>query len=130
MLKKIYEWKEKIETNELLVRDIIDIDSTYEDFEAIDEEEKKVKAEAKSKKIKTKTKKMKMLQQLRKKMNSTFPLQKWREEIDLRIIKIIDNLTKDYLKLQKYQREKLDCILASKELSIQKIKILKKFNLH
>ena len=31
--KKIYEWKEKIESNELLVRDIIDIDSTYEDFE-------------------------------------------------------------------------------------------------
>ena len=55
--KKIYEWKEKIESNELLVRDIIDIDSTYEDFEAIDEEEKKVKAEAKSKKIKDEDKK-------------------------------------------------------------------------
>ena len=55
--KKIYEWKEKIESNELLVRDIIDIDSTYEDFEAIDEEEKKVKAEAKSKKIKDEGKK-------------------------------------------------------------------------
>ena len=51
------------------------------------------------------------------------------EEIKPKIIKIIDNLTKDYTKLQKYQREKLDCILASKELSFQKIKILKKFNL-
>ena len=31
--KKIFEWKELIENQQLLVRDIIDIDSTYEDFE-------------------------------------------------------------------------------------------------
>ena len=31
--KKIFEWKDLLEKNELLVRDIIDIDSTYEDFE-------------------------------------------------------------------------------------------------
>ena len=37
--KKIFEWKQQIETQELLVRDIIDIDSTYEDFEAQDEED-------------------------------------------------------------------------------------------
>ena len=30
----------------LLVRDIIDIDSTYEDFEASNEEKEKIKAEA------------------------------------------------------------------------------------
>ena len=27
--KKVFEWKEKLEKNELLVREIIDIDSTY-----------------------------------------------------------------------------------------------------
>ena len=32
--KKISEWKDQLENNQLLVRDIIDIDSTYEDFEA------------------------------------------------------------------------------------------------
>ena len=37
--KKIFEWKQQIETQELLVRDIIDIDSTYEDFEAQEEDE-------------------------------------------------------------------------------------------
>ena len=37
--KKIYEWKEQIENEQLLVRDIIDIDSTYEDFEALSENE-------------------------------------------------------------------------------------------
>ena len=37
--KKIYEWKEQIENQQLLVRDIIDIDSTYEDFETSDDDE-------------------------------------------------------------------------------------------
>ena len=37
--KKIFEWKEQIENEQLLVRDIIDIDSTYEDFEALENEE-------------------------------------------------------------------------------------------
>ena len=42
--KKINEWKEQIETQQLLVRDIIDIDSTYEDFEGLeDEDELKIK---------------------------------------------------------------------------------------
>ena len=31
--KKIFEWKIQLEKEELLIRDIIDIDSTYEDFE-------------------------------------------------------------------------------------------------
>ena len=50
--KKIYEWKENIESNEILVRDIIDIDSTYEDFEASEQEDKKIKKELKDKKNK------------------------------------------------------------------------------
>ena len=33
--KKIFEWREQIENQQMLVRDIIDIDSTYEDFEAL-----------------------------------------------------------------------------------------------
>jgi len=37
--KKIFEWKQQIESQELLVRDIIDIDSTYEDFESSSDEE-------------------------------------------------------------------------------------------
>ena len=37
--KKISEWKEEIENQKILVRDIIDIDSTYEDFEASGEED-------------------------------------------------------------------------------------------
>ena len=36
--KRIFEWKEQIENQQMLVRDIIDIDSTYEDFEALDDD--------------------------------------------------------------------------------------------
>ena len=41
--KKMFEWKEKLEKGELLVRDIIDIDSTYEDFESEDQNSSKEK---------------------------------------------------------------------------------------
>ena len=125
--KKIHEWKEKIESSELLVRDIIDIDSTYEDFEAIDQENEKIKAEAKIKKNKEEGKKNEPPVAVAEEVDEfNVSLAKMEEEIKPKIIKIIDNLTKDYTKLQKYQREKLDCILASKELSVSKNKNFKK----
>ena len=124
--KKIHEWKEQIESNELLVRDIIDIDSTYEDFEAIDEEKEKIKAEAKIKKNKEEGKKNEVAPAAEEEDEFNVSLAKMEEEIKPKIIKIIDSLNKDYIKLQKYQREKLDCILASKELSVSKNKNFKK----
>ena len=126
--KKIYEWKEKIESSELLVRDIIDIDSTYEDFEADAQESKKIKAEDKKKNNKEENKKTEDKTPVTAEEEDEFnvSLAKMEEEIKPKIIKIIDNLTKDYLKLQKYQKEKLDCILNSKELSISKNKNFKK----
>tara|TARA_B110000285_G_scaffold116404_1_gene131926 strand:- start:891 stop:2750 length:1860 start_codon:yes stop_codon:yes gene_type:complete len=125
--KKISEWKEKIESNELLVRDIIDIDSTYEDFGAIDEENKKLKAEAKNKKNKEENKKPEETASSSDDEDEfNVSLAKMEEEIRPKIIKIIDDLNKEYTKLQKYQREKLDCILASKDLSVSKNKNFKK----
>ena len=127
--KKIYEWKGQIESNEILVRDIIDIDSTYEDFEAIedeDKEEKKTKVETKSKKNKEEEKKDDETSAPEEEDEFNVSLAKMEEEIKPKIIKIIENLTKDYSKLQKYQREKLECILASKELSVSKNKNFKK----
>ncbi|MDC3127734.1 RNA polymerase sigma factor RpoD [Candidatus Pelagibacter bacterium] len=43
-----------------------------------------------------------------------------------KIINILDSLNKNYSKLQKYQKEKLDCLLDSKELSVSKNKNFKK----
>ncbi len=126
--KKIYEWKDQIEKNELLVRDIIDIDSTYEDFEA-SESENLNKANKESKKEKKEDKKEdKKPEENTAAEDDEFnvSLAKMEEEIKPKIINIINILTKNYIKLQKYQKEKLSCLLASKELSVSKNKNFKK----
>ena len=48
------------------------------------------------------------------------------EEIKPKIISILESLNKNYSKLQKYQKEKLECLLAAKELSVSKNKNFKK----
>ena len=123
--KKIFEWKEQIENQQMLVRDIIDIDSTYEDFEALDEDDEL--------KINKKTKKEKKDDSEKKDENTStdddefnVSLAKMEEEIKPKIINILDSLNKNYFKLQKYQVEKLECLLASKELSVSKNKNFKK----
>ena len=42
------------------------------------------------------------------------------EEIKPKILKLLESLNKNYLKLQKYQKENLECILSGKELSVSK----------
>ena len=131
--KKIFEWKEQLEKNELLVRDIIDIDSTYEDFENDENENKKIKKVEKDK-DKLKTKKSEEKEEGGEKseeytdQNDEFnvSLAVMEEEIKPKIILLIDNLAKNYSKLKKYQIEKLECILNSRELSVSKNKNLKK----
>ena len=126
--KKIFEWKDQRENQSLLVRDIIDIDSTYEDFEALDEnDDLKINKKSKPKKDKEE-------EEIKKEdENSTsdddefnVSLAKMEEEIKPKILKILDSLNKNYSKLKKYQLEKLECILASKELSVSKNKNFKK----
>ena len=131
--KKIFEWKEQLEKNELLVRDIIDIDSTYEDFENDENESKKVKKVEKDKdKLKTKKSEEKEGDGEKSEeytdQNDEFnvSLAVMEEEIKPKIILLIDNLAKNYSKLKKYQIEKLECILNSRELSVSKNKNLKK----
>jgi len=126
--KKISEWKEQIENQQMLVRDIIDIDSTYEDFEALESDEN-LKADKKIKQKKDKDK----IEETEKEDSPNndddefnVSLAKMEEEIKPKIINILDSLNKNYSKLQKYQIEKLECLLASKELSISKNKNFKK----
>jgi len=133
--KKIFEWKEQIENQQLLVRDIIDIDSTYEDFESQEEEdelkiEKKLKSkdEKKDKNEENKDKNEEKKEEDNNTEDDEFnvSLAKMEEEIKPKIINILDSLNKNYSKLQKYQKEKLECLLASKELSVSKNKNFKK----
>ena len=60
--KKIFEWKEEIENQKILVRDIIDIDSTYEDFEESDDDDEKIfQSQITSRKLKKKIIKKKQM---------------------------------------------------------------------
>ena len=125
--KKIFEWKEQIENQQMLVRDIIDIDSTYEDFEALDEDDElKINKKTKSKKEKKDDSEKKDENTSTDDDEFNVSLAKMEEEIKPKIINILDSLNKNYFKLQKYQVEKLECLLASKELSVSKNKNFKK----
>ena len=128
--KKIFEWKELIESQQMLVRDIIDIDSTYEDFEASNNSDGlKI-----NKKTKISNEKKDKVEEPEKKDDNTsndedefnVSLAKMEQEIKPKIINILDSLNKNYSKLQKYQIEKLECMLDSKELSVSKNKNFKK----
>ena len=128
--KKIFEWKEQIENQQMLVRDIIDIDSTYEDFEALDDDDE-LKINKKDKQIKENDKLDVADKKKEESDNSeddefNVSLAKMEEEIKPKIINILDSLNKNYAKLKKYQVEKLECLLASKELSVSKNKNFKR----
>ena len=113
----------------MLVRDIIDIDSTYEDFESMDEDDSGKSSKDLKSKEKSNDDKEKKDEESPAVEEDEFnvSLAKMEEEIKPKIINIINFLTKNYIKLQKYQKEKLECLLNSKEFSASKNKNFKKF---
>jgi len=144
--KKVYEWKEKLEKNELLVREIIDIDSTYIESESESEDsdqilkkskqKEKIPLDEKSDKSKKNTLDTKDKDDNESKdskeqdydMDDEFnpSLAAMEEEIKPKIISSINNLCKNYSKLIHLQNEKLNCSLEGKELSYAKEKNYKK----
>tara|TARA_B100002052_G_scaffold174602_1_gene158886 strand:- start:2464 stop:4338 length:1875 start_codon:yes stop_codon:yes gene_type:complete len=130
--KKMFEWKQQLEKGELLIRNIIDIDSTYEDFENEEENSKKKKlkkesnTEEEDKKEKDESGDKKSNEQYEDEDEFNVSLAAMEEEIKPKITEIIENLSKHYTKLKRYQIEKLNCILDGKELSISKNKNFKK----
>ena len=104
--RKIYEWKEQLEKNQLLVRDIIDIDSTYEDFESINNEETEEEGEKITKESKLKKTKDAKEEDKKSETNNSeedefnLSLAKMEEEIRPKIVNIIDVLTKNYKNLK------------------------------
>ena len=136
--KSIFSWQEQLEKNELLIRNIIDIDSTYEDFESSQDEDddKKFKQKKDSKSKDEEKDEDKKESGEEKKPEEEYAdaeedefnvsLAAMEEEIKPKIIQLISSLSKNYNKLKKYQIEKLNCILDGKELSVSKNKNLKK----
>tara|TARA_Y100000590_G_scaffold67278_1_gene72958 strand:+ start:2434 stop:4347 length:1914 start_codon:yes stop_codon:yes gene_type:complete len=143
--KKVFEWKEKLEKNELLVREIIDIDSSYMDSEEndpilkkdkqkenVDVDEKQFKSKKNSPEGKINNKEKEKESQTDN--NQTYEdddefnlsLAAMEEEIKPQIISTINILCKNYTKLIKFQKEKLECALNAKSFSNAKERNYKK----
>ena len=108
---QIKEWNDKLINNEILVREIIDIDTNYMEED-----------ETSSTSKKTTTSKNEENSEENNLDDDEFnpTLAAMEEEIKPKILKTVNNLTKEYNKLGKYQLEKLNCILNTKEFSKSK----------
>ena len=134
--RKVFEWREKFEKNELLVREIVDIDSAYMDSEPgsssgnISNLQKKQLDENKKTESKPETSGKKKSkdssgdkstendeQEYIEEDEFNVPLAAMEEEIKPQVISTIDKLCKNYSKLIKYQREQLDCSLSEKKFT-------------
>ena len=107
------EWNDKLNKNEILVREIIDIDTNYMEDED---------SQSNSKKNETKEEELSENNSANSNDEEDFnpTLAAMEEEIKPKILKTVHNLSKEYTKLEKYQLEKLNCILNLKDFSKSK----------
>jgi len=130
--QKVFEWKEKLESGELLVREIIDIDSSYIETESEEQNlnlkkkklNQKLEPNEKSKTSSADVKEESPVGQDNNQEEDEFnpSLAAMEEEIKPQIIETINTLCKDYTKLIKSQNEKLNCALNAQEFSRSKEK--------
>jgi len=118
--QQFFDWNEKLLNNEILVREIIDIDTNYMEEENASGTNKKDEAADK----KDSSEKSEITSEEEDEFNPT--LAAMETEIKPKVLKTINNLTKEYNKLIKYQKERLDCVLKSNEFSNSKEKNYKK----
>ena len=118
--QKIFEWNNKLLNNEILVREIIDIDTNYTDDAEPENEEKSLN------KVKEKKESTNNIEQDNNEDEFNPTLAAMEEEIKPKVLKTISNLTKNYNKLIKYQNERLNAVLESKKNSLGKEKGYKK----
>ena len=110
--QQFFEWNEKLQTDEILVREIIDIDTNYMEDETTGPSAKQ--------KNSGEIEKEEGSNEDEDDFNPT--LAAMESEIKPKVLKTINILTKEYNKLIKYQKEKLDCVLNSKIFSPAKEK--------
>ena len=104
------EWNEQLQKDEILVREIIDIDTNYMEDESTGPSAKQKNAGETEKEDATDE----------DDFNPT--LAAMETEIKPKVLKTIHTLTKEYTKLIKYQKDKLECILKSQTFSPSKEK--------
>ena len=115
--EQFFEWNEKLQKDEILVREIIDIDTNYMEDETTGPSAKqKNSGETDSEESSG--------DDGDEEFNPT--LAAMETEIKPKVLKTVNLLTKDYNKLIKYQKEKLDCVLNSKTFSPAKEKSYEK----
>ena len=115
--QQFFEWNEKLQKDEILVREIIDIDTNYMEDETTG-------PSAKQKNSGETDKEENSDDDNDDDFNPTFAAME--TEIKPKVLKTVNTLTKDYNKLIKYQKEKLDCVLNSQTFSSAKRKAMKK----
>ena len=111
------EWNEKLQKDEILVREIIDIDTNYMEDESTG-------PSAKQKNAGETDKDEGNNEDSDDDFNPT--LAAMESEIKPKVLKTVNNLTKEYSKLIRYQKEKLDCVLNSQNFSPTKEKSYEK----
>ena len=110
--QQFFEWNEKLQKDEILVREIIDIDTNYMEDETTGPSAKQKNSGEIDKEEGT--------NEEDEEFNPT--LAAMETEIKPKVLKTVNILTKEYNKLIKYQKEKLDCVLNSKIFSPAKQK--------
>ena len=125
---QLFEWNEKLQKDEILVREIIDIDTNYMEEENSSQDIKKKEGDDKKDKINKISKDGKGDQTQQEVEEDEFnpTLAAMESEIKPKILETVNKLTKDYSKLIKYQKEKLECILSSSEFTNSKEKSYQK----
>ncbi len=118
--QQFFEWNTKLQNDEILVREIIDIDTNYMEDEDTGQSAKQKKSDTGSDEGEE--------QSTNSSEDDEFnpTLAAMETEIKPKVLQTVHNLTKEYNKLIKYQKEKLDCILNTKVFSSSKEKNYKK----
>ncbi len=111
--QQFFDWDEKLQKDEILVREIIDIDTNYM-------EDENTGPSAKQKNAGEDEKEDNSSDDSDDDFNPT--LAAMESEIKPKVLKTVHLLTKEYRKLIKYQKEKLDCVLNSGTFSSSKEK--------
>ncbi len=110
--QQFFQWNEQLQKDEILVREIIDIDTNYMEDETTGPSAKQKNAGEVDKEDGSSDED--------EEFNPT--LAAMETEIKPKVLKTINILTKEYTKLIKYQKEKLDCVLNLKNFSTAKTK--------
>ena len=115
--QQFFEWDRKLQSDEILVREIIDIDTNYMDDDDANNGSKNKKTDDDQSSDESNGSDD-------DEFNPT--LAAMETEIKPKVLQTVHNLTKEYNKLIKYQKEKLACVLNSQKFSNSKEKNYKK----